>query len=605
MQLAVSETKGDRLDSWKAIAEYLGVEVRSVQRWEKERGLPAHRVPGDRRGRVFAYSSDLDAWLNSGTQADIAAQAEKSERRLATEVGTHSIEPNAGFRVPPTKSKFLAAAIVLSMALAFAGYLGFFRESSAARANTGREMLAVLPFQNLSGDSSQEYFADGLTEEMITDLGRLNPKALGVIARTSAMKYKQSHQDIAQIGRELGVHYILEGSVRREGQTARISAQLIRVSDQTHVWAQNFERPTSDILGVEQEVAQAITEKIQVRLGSEGRARLALTNPTNPDAHDAYLTGLYYWNRRSAADLKQAIHYLVQATEEDGSYAPSFAALAQCYTLVGLAAEPQENRARARAAALKAIELDDTSAEAHTALGGVKSFYDYDWEGARREFARAIALNPNYALAHHWYANLYLDPQKHYTEAIAEMRVAQTLDPNNSILLCDLGQAYYFAGQYDKALEIYQRVETMDAEFVPVHWYLADAYRELGKFPEEMMENAAVLNDSDDSVRLPFKRGQWEQKMVGEYERSGRSGQLLAVLSYFHQTEHPSERIPAVVMEAYLGLGEGDQAMEWLNRSYASRDPHLLYLAADPLYNPLRADYRFQKLVSRMGLAAH
>ncbi len=601
--MATNETKGDRLDSWKAIAEYLGVEVRSVQRWEKERGLPAHRVPGDRRGRVFAYPSDLDTWLKSGTQADIAAGPETSERSYVTEAGNGSIEPAQSPPVPSTRGKSLVAAIVLSIALAVVGYLGFFRESSAAKA-AGRAMLAVLPFQNLSGDPGQEYFADGLTEEMITDLGRLNPKALGVIARTSAMKYKHSHGDIAQIGRELGVHYILEGSVRRAGKTARISAQLIRVSDQTHVWAQNFERPTADLLGVEQEVAQAITEKIQVRLGSEGRARLTMTNPSNPEAHDAYLTGLYYWNRRSAPDLKQAIHYFLQATEEDGSYAPAFAALAQCYTLVGLSMGPQENRARAGAAALKAIELDDTSAEAHTAMAGIKAFYDYDWPGARREFERAIALNPNYALAHHWYANLYLDPQKQFQEAIAEMRVAQTLDPNNSILLCDLGQAYYFAHQYDKALEIYQQVETMDPEFVPVHWYLADAYRELGKFPEEIRENASVLRSSGEHVSLPFEHGGWKQKIQREYERSGRRGQLLATLSYFQHTKYPGEPIPAAVMEAYLGLGEGEQAMEWLNRSYAAREPHLLYLSADPLYNPLRSDPSFQELVSRMGLAA-
>ncbi len=599
------DERGDRLDSWKGIADYLGREVRSVQRWEKERGLPVQRIPGDRPGRVFAYTRELDAWLHSGSpdSGELGEDAATSERLTESRISGSDIAEASLVAQPEDRVKvkiFLAAGLAVAIALAAMGYWWVAHRQVFSSTTPRRDMLAVLPFQNLSGDPAQEYFADGFTEEMITDVGRWNPQRLGVIARTSAMKYKNSHEDIAQIGRELGVNYVLEGSVRRNGLATRISAQLIRVSDQTHVWAQNYERSTSDMLSVQREVADAIASKIQVQLATGPQA--APTGPANAEAYDAYLRGLYLWNRRDGTGINGAVGYFEKAIAADSHYAPAYAALAQSYTLLGISGTAPDDFARARAAAVKALELDDSSAEAHTALAGIKVFADHDWSGAAGEFERALQLNPNYAPAHHWYASLYLDPQGHYDKAIEQMQLAQRLDPTNFIVNSDLGQAYYFARQNEKAQAIYQGVVQMDANFQPAHWYLADVYRQMGNQAGEVEQMALMYELMAKEGGQAGRFASWPEALRQAYRRNGYRGYQMAHQRLMEQNRGSGRRTPAALVVTHLALGEPEQALDVLDQLYPSHDPHLLYLQADPVYDLLRTQLRFQALERKIGL---
>ena len=466
-------------------------------------------------------------------------------------------------------------------------------------------MLAVLPFANLSGDPSQDYFADGLTEEMITDLGRLNPQALGVIARTSAMRYKQTPEDIGQIGRELGVGYVVEGSVRREGDRVRVSAQLIQVSDQTHIWAQNYERQVKEILGVQRDVAEAIAGKIRVSLEHQPGAGLGAAEAANPEAYDDYLKGLYFWNRRESHGLDESVKYFSQAIQEDPNYAPAYAALAESYTLEGLAyseSEKENLSKKAEAAARRAIALDDSAAEGHTALAGIRVFFYYDFPGAEAEFKRALDLNPNYAPAHHWYGNLYLDPQGRYLDAITELKLAQRLDPTNLIVNADLGLAYYFARQYSLALETCKKTVDMDPSFLPPHWYLADTYHELGMTPEEVNEFAGFTSLTYAQQSKPYEDRDWGKVMTRAYQTGGYKAFLEAMLGEFQATHRIDRSPPERLATTYMLLGQKDKALETLELGYRQHAPNIIYLKADPYYDPLRTEPRFLALERNLGL---
>ncbi|MGC1296050.1 MAG: winged helix-turn-helix domain-containing protein, partial [Alloacidobacterium sp.] len=316
-----------------------------------------------------------------------------------------------------------------------------------------REMLAVLPFQNLSNDPAEEYFSDGLTEETITDLGQLSPDQLGVIARTSVMAYKHTDKTVSQIGHELGVDYILEGSVRRQQGRARISAQLIRVSDQTHLWARNYDdRGLRDFLDVQNEIGRAIAEQVQVNITPQRQLEMSRIHAVNPEALDLYLKGRFYWNQRTAAAIRDSILFFRKAVAADPGFALAYAGLADAYNisnLVGLYSS-KESLPEARAAATTAILLDPSLAEAHAALGMEKSHYDFDLQGARAEFLKAIELNPNSAYAHLFYSNCYLMPMGQRTEAIEENKKALELDPLSMPINNFLGETYLLAGNYSQ-----------------------------------------------------------------------------------------------------------------------------------------------------------
>jgi len=577
---------GDRLSSWKEIAAYFKSGVRTVQRWERLEGLPVHRHQHQKAGTVYAVKSELDVWWKERQgRVEVPCTPPIPEPDL----------PQAKTLLPiPSNLLRLFALTPALLALLGAGsYLSWRVIFPKAKAPNGKVMLAVLPFANLSGDAAQDYFTDGLTEEMITELGRLDPNRLGVIARTSAMKYKHTDKDVAQIGKELGADYILEGSARQVGNQVRVSAQLVQASDQTHLWAQSYERQIGDVLSVQEEVARSIGREIRANLNARRAANMAVKGRPSSEAHEAYLQGRYFWNRRGEADLRRGIEYFQEAVIRDPNYAAAYAGLADCYILLGLnGSAPREVMPKAKAAALKALEIDDALAEAHTSLAGVKTFYEWDWAGAEREFRRALELDPNYAPAHHWYANIFLDPQGRYQEAIAEMHLAQKLDPVNLIINTDLGYAYDLAGQDDKALAQYEKVLEMSPDFVPVHFRLWQYYERKGMHKEAMAE------------------AERDYILSGRPDLAAATARAFAAGGYRNVLRHSIEAVkaqssgytPVALAASYANLGESDLALSSLERAYESRDPALVYLKVDPIFAPLRSDPRSQPVLRALGL---
>lgn len=606
-----------RLDSWKSIAEFLGRDVRSVQRWERERGLPVHRVPGERGGGVFAYTDELNGWLHSRDTTVMLAEPD-AESALSTApampqgsaagstTSAHeSLDQAAAVSAPAIQQTnirhrpVLPVAIVAAVLALAAAIYAVVRWLPARAPVPVRVTLAVLPFINLSGNPEQDYFADGLTEEMITDLSRLNPGALGVIARTSAMKYKGTHEDVAQIGRELNANYILEGSVRRAGGEVRVSAQLIRVSDQTHVWARNYERHIKDVLQVQSEVAQAIADRIQLNLTPQQQSRLASPMPSNPEAYDNYLKGLYFLNRRGLSDLQASASFFTQAARLDPGFAPAKAGLAQCYTLLALdvVANNQQMAGLARDAATKAVMLDASSASALTSLAAVHALFDYNWPEARRGFERAIALNSNYALARHWYAVLYLDPQGRFDEAVSQLNRALEIDPLSLIINTDLGFTWRLAGRNTDALRQYQKVLAMDNTFVPAHYRLASLYEQTGAYDKWLGEYLTVLRLINDpelgpTIQQLYARGGYHAVLRRNAETMGT----------FALPSENSRRSYGNTARVLVTLGQNARALSMLEKSYARREPGFIYLKVDPAWAPLRSEPRFQALERQMGL---
>jgi TolB-like protein/Flp pilus assembly protein TadD len=586
--------KDGRLDSWKAIADYLGRDVRSVQRWESERGLPVHRIPGTKGGGVFAYTAEIEAWLHGKSDVTDLSPAEPDIDAIA----------RPALVVPAVKSasrtkSVLATAISLLMAAALVG--GYFLltkrpQSAAAAPIRPHPMIAVLPFANLSGDPSQDYFADGLTEELITEIGRLDPAQLGVIARTSSMKYKGTNKDVAEIGRDLKVDYILEGSVRREKGVARISAQLIQVQDQSHLWAQSYQQNVEHVLDVQREVAAAVSDKIRVQLLASQETERPESTSTLPEAYDNYLEGLYFSNQRSVSGLSEAANFFTRAIEIDPNYAAAYAGLAQCYTLLSIDAvnNPDEMKRKAKAAAVRAVALDDSSAEAHVILAGTKVFFDYDWPAAETHFRRALALNPNNALAHHWYANLYLAPEGRFQEAIAEMKVAQQLDPLSLIINTDLGYAYYLAGDDDDALTQFRKVLDMDPQFVPAHFDLTVLYLRRRMYDPAVKELALDLHYSGQDKQVPI--------IQQAYSKNGYTGVEQLVVASNDRLGGGFRPSLIAVAQANLFLGNTKGALSSLETAYANREAGIIYLKADPAWNELRSNPRFQTLERQAGL---
>jgi TolB-like protein/DNA-binding winged helix-turn-helix (wHTH) protein len=415
--------------------------------------------------------------------------------------------------------------VLIYISIAFLLVVGAvaFRRSRSQPQPAGRTMLAVLPFQNLTGDPSQEYFSDGMTEEMISQLGNLDPQHLGVIARTSVMLYKSNPKPLDQVGRELGVQYALEGSVRREAQRFRITAQLIEVKDQTHLWAHNYDRSANDLLAVQQEITQEIAEELKLTLDSAHATAHRATAAQNIsyETYDLYLKGRYFWSKRTPEGFKQAAENFQQAIAKDPSFARAYAGLADTYALMSTWDQGPANdlMPKARAAALRAIALDDSLAEPHASLALVAENYDYDMQTAEKEFRRAIQLDPSYATAHQWYAES-LSWQGRFDEALAESERARQLDPLSQIIATDHGSILYFARHYDQAIAQCRSVLDMDANFHRARGILIRSYVQSGKFEEAIHEVDAWTNET---WTLP-----WRVFVYGRWGRTAQAEQSLA-----------------------------------------------------------------------------
>ncbi len=488
------------------------------------------------------------------------------------------------------------AAVLAVSIVVTAGFLLWRHFHPRATPGQGKVMLAVLPAEDLSGATGQEYFADGLTEEMIAQLGSMQPDRLGVIARTSVMGYRRGRERIDQIGRELGVEYVLETSVRRDARRTRITAQLIQVRDQTHLWAETYQRDLSDIFAVQSDVAARVAKSLALELLPAHRAALAQPPTRNPDAHESYLKGLYYWNRRTADSLWTSIECFQQAIDRDPVYAAAYAGLANSYSVLGnnQFLPSAEAYPRARAAALKALELDEGLAEAHTSLAKVMEDYFWDWPAAEREYRRAIELNPGYASAHQWYAQFLTHLGRH-DESAAHIRVARQLDPLSPRINENVGLFLYYARRYDEAIRELKRALTLDPNDGFAHVHLGICYSQRGLAAEAIGE---LSHAQKLAVSQPLRMAY----LGCAYSRAGQrleASRLLAQLIRLSADEHVP---PVAVAWVHAALGEVDQAFACLQRAYDTRDPLLRLVKVEPLLDPLRNDPRWQTLLRRMSL---
>jgi len=464
-------------------------------------------------------------------------------------------------------------------------------------------MLAVLPFQNLSDDAQQEYFADGMTEEMITQLGGLTPQRLGVIARTSAMQYKGSHKDAAQIARELSVNYLLEGSVRRQGQRIRVTAQLIQASDQTHVWADSYDSDVSDILRLQSEVARAIASQIRLRLTRQAERRLSNAPRVNVQAHEAYLQGQQAWNLRSKEGSRRGIEEFQRAVEIDPNYGAAYAGLARAYALspvYGFLSE-LEAMPKARDAAARAIALDDSLAQSHSMMGFVKAHYEYDWPAAEREFQRALELNPSDPYAHLFYSNSYLSPFGRHDEAIAEMKKAIEFDPFSSRVQSFLGRTYIWARRYDDSLAHLQRTTQMFPSFAIDHQRLAHLYTYREEFEKAIAEETRTRILAGEDPRSVVKL---EDALRKAFASRGPRGYWEKLLELSQRSDNPPEAYTARdgLAILYVRLGEKEKALQALEQAYKERQLHMTEIGIEPAFDALRSEPRFQDLLHRIGL---
>lgn len=477
--------------------------------------------------------------------------------------------------------------------------VGYCFVADVLRVPSGKLMVAVLPFENLSGDPSQEYFSDGLTEQAITDLSSIASDGMGVIARTSAMTYKRTTKNIAEICRELDVQYALEGSVRREGSRIRISVQLIRANDQTHVWAQNFDRELVDVLTMQGELGRAIAEKVRVKLAPGKREQTARSAPLNFDAYDAYLRGRYYLNRLTPPNTQRAIEFFARATEMDPGFALAYGALAESYVVLPITGDAPSGEAitKAKRAARQALAIDPNLAEAHTAIGFAHFWHDWDWASSEDSYRTAIALNPNYSWARYRYAHLLSNTGRH-EEAMVQNEIAQKLDPFSLIINTMCGQFRYQAGQFQEALAPLARCIALDPpDFWVAHLNLSKVHAALGNFPEALAEARKAQE---------FCEG-------GSTEPLSLTGHALAALGRRAEAEmtlktmftRAAERYlpPYNVALIYLGLEEYELALDWLERASYERDVHMVFLNVEPKWHPMRDHPRFLIVLQRCGLA--
>jgi TolB-like protein/DNA-binding winged helix-turn-helix (wHTH) protein/Flp pilus assembly protein TadD len=485
------------------------------------------------------------------------------------------------------------ASVVIGVALVSWQWLRP-RASPPAR----RILLAVLPFNNLTGDPGQEYFSDGLTEEMITQLGRLDPERLGVIARTSAMKYKGVQKDAKQIGSELGVAYLLEGSVRREGDRVRIAAQLIEVGGQSELWAESYEEESTARLPFQVGVARDIASHVQQKLAPSVRAAPAESRPVDRKAYELYLRGRYFWNKRSEEGFRKAISSFEEAIKVDPGYARAYAGLADCYNLLNeYSIRPSaDSFPKAKAAANKALELDGTLADAHASLAYATMYYDRDWAAADQRFRRAIELNPNHATAHQWYGE-FLVAMGRFDEATAEMKKAEQLDPLSLVVNSAVAFSHQYAHHYDLAIEQYRKVIEMEPGFVMGHYGLGLASEQKGDYQlaEAEFEKAiAILGGETDAIAAVGH----VQALQGKKEQARK---VLARLRALARTKYVAPINVAVLL---IALGDNDEAFQWLEKANQERSGWLIFLRVDPRFDAVRNDPRFKALLKQVGLSS-
>jgi len=517
----------------------------------------------------------------------------KSVRTAESPTGQIPKAVSKGFKPTPTRKWpiLLSGFAVVALITIVATFLFY---SSQSDSTDIEKSIAVLPFTDMSPSKDQEYFGDGMAEAIINAL--VGIPGLKVSARTSAFQFKGGENDIQTIGEKLGVATVLEGSVAKSGNTLRITAQLINVADGFHLWSNTYDRELTDIFAIQDDLSRSIVEALEVELSGDKTKTLTKRKPTSVEAYNLYLKGRYFWNRRTGEGLKTSIDYFQQAIDLDPTYALAYAGLADSYNLLApyMVVSPKEAMPKAKAAAIRALEIDDTLGEAHNSLAFVRRYFDFDWLAAEKGSKRAIELNPNNATAHHWYA-LYLTGMGQLTEAISEIKRAQDLDPLSLIIATNVGWVYYYARQYDESVEHFKKALEMDPNFAQAHKRISLAYLQEGKCEEAMAElqKAVTLSDGSTNMLTALAYGN---------AVCGKRQEALEIVDNLRE-QSSSKYVSSVDIAAiYCALGESDTVFMWLEKAYLERSSRLAYIKVDPKFESLHSDFRFTQYLARMGL---
>ena len=534
------------------------------------KALDTLRLLVERAGRAISRE-DLMAAVWPGTHVSDATLAQNvfALRRALGDAASIETVPKYGYRwATPVEARQVAQKLV----------------------------LVVLPFENLSGDAEQEYFSDGLTDEMIAHLSRLNAERLGVIARTSSMRYKLARKTVSEIGRELGVSHVLEGSVRRAGDRVRVTARLVQVIDQTQVWAERYDRQCGDILILQSELAQAIARGIRITLTPREAGRLARAGAVSPKALEAYLRGRYYWNKRTAAAFEKGIEYFREAIDHEPAYAAAYDGLADSYTMLACRGvlPARETFERARTAASKALEIDETLGEGHASLAHVR-LHDWDWAHLDEDFQRALELNPGHAIAYYWYGE-YLMAMGRPDESVEMVKTAHRMDPLSAILSASLGMILYLARRYDEALDCLGRAIEVDPDHFLLHFRSGLVCLQLARVEDAIgeMQRAVTLSGGSTETLTGLAQA---------YAAAGMRADMQRTLDELRAQADARYVSPYNVARVFAAAREIDPAFAWLERAVTERNPDLIELTAEPVFDPLRPDPRFADLRRRVGWA--
>ncbi len=530
----------------------------------------------------------------AGEPGDTADQSSVAPALLGEEHGRG--RPRLHFFIPAI-AMLAGLALIFSLATTRDWFLALFRSTrnaSVAAASAARppRSIAVLPLQNLSNNAAEDYFADGMTDELTTDLAQFG--SLRVISRTSAMHYKGASKTAPEIGRELGVDTLIEGTVQRVGDRVRIRVQLIDSASDRHLWARTYDHDLENVLVLQSSAARDIAEEVQGKVAVPPAA--VNQHPVQPDAYEAYLKGRYFWNKRTEDGLTKSIEYFQQAISQDPKFAAAYAGLAGSYSILGSDVLPARvASSKAHLAANKALELDPTIAEGHAELGLVEFYYDWDWKQAEQEFHRAIELNPNYATAHQWYG-YYLAAMSRFPEALDEARKAQQIDPLSLSINTTLAGRYRDLHQYAEAIDLNRRTLEMDPNFMPAHIAMGAALEDQGIWPDAISEyQKAVALSQDNPIAL--------SSLGSAYGHSGDRDAARKVIARLQEVSKHHYVSAFDMATVFAGLGDADTAFHWLEKAFAERESQMAFLNITRRMDPLRSDPRFASLLKRMGLS--
>jgi TolB-like protein/Flp pilus assembly protein TadD len=576
-----SKPSEGRLDSWKEIASYLHRDVTTVQRWERREGMPVHRHLHDKAGSVYAYSSELDAWQKSRKQklGELEPEGE-AQPQPQPQVPTLSAKKQVFHGQAWVFLSGFVVALLLTIIIAMSG--GHAKQPQI-------RSLAVLPLKNLSGDPTQDYLVDGMTEALISRLSRIHD--LRVISRTSVTTFKDTKLSLPEIAKTLQVDAIVEGSVIRDGSRIRVHAQLIRGATDEHFWSEEYEREVRDVLALESDVAQSIARKVEVTLTGKERQRLAATHPVSPEVYESFLRAQDQANHvNSGEDLEKAITDFNDTISKDPNFAPAYVGLASMYQLQTTSfasVPPQEVRPKLISAARKALELDPDLVRPYILLGEAYQ-RQWQWSDAEAELKRALELGPNDAMAQEQFA-IWLLCQGRTDEALTWIQRAREIDPLGHSAVSN-GFILFHARRYDEAVRELRSVEAA----YPDHWYLGFALIANDQ-PDEAVK---VLEKALSSERTPTVMG----VLVRAYARAGRRADAVRLLDELKRRQQKTYIPSAAFINAYLGLGDNEQALNWLDRAYQERSNMLQLIKVHPYFDPLRDDPRFKDLVHKVGL---